>query len=62
VKTFKVTIIRTIETTITVEAPSSASAKRQIREYGIEEAWADYPADDQKDSCRIRSAVEIKRD
>lgn len=39
---FHVTVVRTVTTTLVVDAESAADARRQIEDYGVVEAWSDF--------------------
>lgn len=40
--TYLVTIIRTIETVVQVDAPNASTARREVTEYGVDLAATDY--------------------
>lgn len=49
----KITLERTIVSVIEVEADSFKDAKKQLINYGLLEAWSDYPHEDQSDFVTI---------
>lgn len=42
-KKFRVQMIRTVLRTVVVEADNATAAKRRVREYGVAEAFSDFP-------------------
>ncbi len=56
-KQFQVTVVRTIATVLTVEADSAAAARKQVDDYGIGEAWADYPHTEEDNQFRIKAVA-----
>lgn len=53
---FSVTIVRTITTTVRVQADSAAKARQAVEDYGVAEAWADFPQIDEISVARVKSA------
>jgi hypothetical protein len=58
VKTFVVTIVRTITTEFEIGARSTVAARTKVEEYGVGAAALDYADQDAGETVRIKSIVQ----
>lgn len=58
---YRVELVRVTRRIIEVEAPKTMAAKKEIEEYGVAEAYADYPSFEESDTIEMKSVMPVSK-